>query len=74
MEDCSYADEGLFYNYYNYCSGFSYNGLRIIIDHNDKEQLEADARITVYKPFGNNWKFKNIINIKKKNKWNIYLA
>lgn len=54
VEDCSYADEGLFYNYYNYCSGFSYNGLRIIIDHNDKEQLEADARITVYKPFGNN--------------------
>ncbi len=31
-------------NYYSYCSGFSYNGLRIIIDHNDKEQLEADAR------------------------------
>lgn len=48
VKNCSYADEGL---YLNYCSGFSYNELRFIIDHNDKEKIDSDAKITVYKPF-----------------------
>ncbi len=48
VKDCSYAQEGL---YLNYCSGFSYNELEFIIDHNDKEKIDSDTKIVVYKPF-----------------------
>lgn len=45
VKDCNYAQEGL---YLNYCSGFSYNDFRFIIEHNDKEKIDSDAKIVVY--------------------------
>ncbi len=45
VKDCIYAQEGL---YLNYCSGFSYNDFRFIIEHNDKEKIDSDAKIDVY--------------------------
>jgi len=50
VKDCNYAQEGL---YLNYCSGFSYNEFKFIIDHNDKEKIDSDTKIVVYKPFVN---------------------